>query len=634
MGPSVRFQNILNLCAYLSAALLLASCGVIDASLIKGLESASLPDSSSSDTFKIVSLTADKVVGRDKYVGFNDGIPGGTTIDSNGNFVTVESDGIYVFDDDGDLVSHIALSWVTYPTQIVSNTHVAVASDGSYFIGGPHNGSSTPLMKVSSTGVVTQFPLVRTGYGFTDVKIIRRSNNTEEVHVTVPIYTPVTTWPQLANLVTVYDLNGNYIDEYGVEADKPAVIAQAPSGNIYIMPQSSSQIFVYSEARAYLGSLDFAVLDQYNEMSFAPNGDLVLIKEGLTADAGLYRYQVPSLTLVDSVTTADDPTNMDYPLELLTNGENVELTMGSGFIRTRMRYEFASGAYSKTGELRSRGTQNGEFDSVAMSVSIAYNAITSDAAENLYAFDQGNNRVQSFTKAGVYRFQSPVNVAGITSYDDFALAITSTHRLVAINWKDAPSNNLYLQIFDQTGAQVGVSDTAWAYDSRDFIGIDDQDRLWFKVFQGPLTLLVGLDLTGVTQETIDITDTTTHFGEANLDLFRVIGSKIYSISLVTYKNFVSEFDGTTQRLMSDDEMVAADIIAGLSNSLKKSADGSIYMKALRNDMTTYTAVVINQNNKVVRRLDSPYMDANSAFQRLSTGLWAQTSFNRLVQLKW
>jgi hypothetical protein len=325
---------------------------------------------------------------------------------------------------------------------------------------------------------------------------------------------------------------------------------------------------------------------------------------------------------------------MDYPLELLTNGEKVELTMGSGFIRTRMRYEFASGAYSKTGELRSRGTQNGEFDSVAMSVSIAYNAITSDAAENLYAFDQGNNRVQSFTKAGVYRFQSPVNVAGITSYDDFALAITSTHRLVAINWKDAPSNNLYLQIFDQTGAQVGVSDTAWAYDSRDFIGIDDQDRLWFKVFQGPLTLLVGLDLTGVTQETIDITDTTTHFGEANLDLFRVIGSKIYSISLVTYKNFVSEFDGTTQRLMSDDEMVAADIIAGLSNSLKKSADGSIYMKALRNDMTTYTAVVINQNNKVVRRLDSPYMDANSAFQRLSTGLWAQTSFNRLVQLKW
>jgi|GEM_PF-3946787 hypothetical protein len=625
------FSTILGLALF---AIHLSGCGILNAELHKFANQLSNSPTPTPSSFEAVSLSDGSLLGKNKFVGFQPKNPGGTTTDTSGNLAAIEADGIHIYASDGSATGFIALDRTLYPNQLNSNAIIAAASDGSYFIGGIPNGNAQALLKISPSGVITPITMTIPCYGFRDIEIMTL-NGEEVVHVSIPQYQGgASSGPLDPSLISIYKLDGTHISDYGSEASRPEYMAQAPNGEIYALVEGGTEIFHFQEDGDYIDSYDFGGANTFNQIAFASNGDLMLLRIAMTSDAGVYRYTLPTMTLVTSVTTATNP-ELDYPVDMLLTSAGFDVNVGTtNDTRKRLRYQYSAGAYTLQTDLSSAGTGLSEF-SFGSSFN-AQNLSASDSSENIYILDEGNRRILSFTKSGSSRFSANISHADISSFATSAITVTSANQVITMSVKDLTTGNMYLQKFSGTnGASQGTVDIAWPYPLSEFVGIDSQNRLWFYVSNNPGLGLVAINLAGTVVQTIDTTDTTTYFGTPNLMLFRIIGDHIFAIDSTTFKSWVSDFAGNAELLFADDQYTTANILAGITSTLKTLPDGSYYMLSIDPDYTTTATILFDfDQRKITKKLTSLRISQSYMNILTSLGLWQGLPDNLMMLLEY
>lgn len=642
----------------------LTGCGAVSADIFKSFTPDQTADQPELNIpLGNITLALKNSFGKNRYVGFYSGAEDTAyfynkyLIDNSNHLHYAAYEGISEYDISGVLIKKIPFP-ITSPDYgcISGREPMARSSDGSYFLLVFSNPSCRGVFKVLADGT-TQRDITSVSLNphplppaeNLDIKIVKRLDNTEELHI-IPMYLDnISYGVTQPNEVLVYDLNGNYLRSYG---GSPlnfiySRLVQSPlTKHVYAMSfQETQKIFHFDANGNYVETFTFSMITRINDIAIDDNnhfyildfGDSLITGGGPAAGLTVFTTPDPAAPVLRQfLNTVSHPLYNPGTISVSADGSFVDLQ--NQYTKYRERYKVVAGQFQYSEFLGSEGSGANEFFFIGASMN---GFIASDKSENIYVNDSGNQRIKVYDSDGNLKQIFSTYSANVSSIYGHAMSITANEDIYQIDWRENAFNdfNILLRKFTKSGVPLSSVNVPWPYNSvGNYIGTDDQERIWFRVFHTDASFntfkyLVAVDSTGHIVKTIDFTDSAAVFGSASADYFKVVGSYIYYLDGTNLSTMRADFDLNRSVFVDASVFPGLGLLALIPDTFQKLSNGKFYSIALDNSYNGVMVIVDpEKNNEIVTKVT--YSNMVSLWDRVwtSKGVFAISSSNRLLQL--
>ncbi|QLY26579.1 hypothetical protein [Bdellovibrio sp. KM01] len=588
------------------------------------------------------TLAYNKAVGKNRYVGLDSSYQGsnGGLIDNAGNTTYVGDNGIYTFDSSGIEIFKASISSTTYPTWVTERSPMVTDSNGYIYVVSKvsYSGGAQGILKIAPDGTFTTLPIVGAGGQFAngawDIALIKRTNGTEELHLTPYLNSN-------PNPVEVYGLDGTYLRSYGAAANTSLYfLGQNPlTKKIYVSSNNwITRIYVYQEDGTADGFLDLsATLKHIVDVKFDTNGYMYVanfgdpVDQNNDPDRGLNVYDISSGTPVLIRTLR---TSVAHPISMYRFGVSPD---GTKIIATNSLtpataidelWQLSGSSYQYVKDLTSKGSTAPDFNNSNTTAGFAV-----DRDENIYIDDNGNKRVNVYSKTGTYLREFSVDNPGVTWWADHFVAITSTEKVLTGGYEFSVGVHT-AKVFYQVRSKTGVEESAgFVYFSNNlaaprFIGIDSEDQMWFDDGGS----IYRANLSGTITYSFDYAANPAGLGVAGALGAQAIGDKVYFLDSGDFTLHAIDLQGNPSRVMGASEYAPANLFAVLpSGGIQALAGGKFGCLAYDQSFNPLYVVIDPANNyEIVSTITSADSNAFSTMMIwTSAGLVTKGTYNRI-----